>query len=53
MTPEAVVGRKLVPPNLQNTLIEEAQFKLGFVSGPLSTPAATLWENAWAAVRSS
>jgi spermidine/putrescine transport system substrate-binding protein len=53
MTPEAVVGRKLVPSNLQNTLIEEAQFKLGYVSGPLSTPAATLWENAWAAVRSS
>ena len=37
-------------PNLHNTLIEEAQFKTGYVSGPLSTPAATLWENAWAAV---
>jgi spermidine/putrescine transport system substrate-binding protein len=53
MTPEAVVQRKLVPANLQNTLIVEDQFKTGYVSGPLSTPAATLWENAWAAVRSS
>ncbi len=53
MTPEAVVQRKLVPPNLQNTLIVEDQFKTGYVSGPLSTPAATLWENAWAAVSSS
>jgi len=53
MTPGAVVSRKLVAPNLQNTLIEEAQFKQGYVSGPLSTEAASLWENAWAAVRSS
>ena len=53
MTPQAVVERKLVPANLQNTLIVENQFKTGYVSGPLSTPAATLWENAWAAVRSS
>jgi spermidine/putrescine transport system substrate-binding protein len=53
MTSEAVIGRKLVPPNLHSTLIEEAQFRNGLVSGPLSTQAATLWENAWAAVRSA
>jgi spermidine/putrescine transport system substrate-binding protein len=52
MTPAAVVKRGLVAPNLRNTLIEEAQFKTGLVSGPLSTNGATLWENAWARVRS-
>jgi spermidine/putrescine transport system substrate-binding protein len=52
MTPAAVVKRGLVAANLQNTLIEEAQFKTGLVSGPLSTNGATLWENAWAKVRS-
>jgi spermidine/putrescine transport system substrate-binding protein len=53
MTPEAVVHRRLVAPNLQNTLIEEAQFKNGYVQGPQSTQAQTLWENAWAAVQST
>jgi len=53
MTPAAVVKRRLVAPNLQNTLIEEAQFKNGLVQGPLSTRAQTLWENAWAAVQST
>jgi spermidine/putrescine transport system substrate-binding protein len=52
MTPAAVVKRGLVARNLQNTLIEEAQFKTGLVSGPLSTSGATLWEDAWARVRS-
>jgi spermidine/putrescine transport system substrate-binding protein len=53
MTSAAVIARKLVPPNLRNTLIAEEQFKNGYVSGPLSTQAASLWETAWAAVRSS
>jgi spermidine/putrescine transport system substrate-binding protein len=53
MSPETVVRRKLVAPNLQSTLIEEAQFKNGLVQGPLSTRAQTLWENAWAAVQST
>jgi hypothetical protein len=53
MTPQAVVKKGLVAPNLQNTLIEEAQFKAGYVQGPLSEAGQTLWENAWAAVQSS
>jgi hypothetical protein len=52
MTPEAVVKRQLVAKNLQNTLIEEDQFKQGFVQGPLSAQGASLWETAWAKVRS-
>ena len=49
-----MVGRKLVPPNLQNTMIDASpSSSCGFVSGPLSTPAARLWENAWAAVESA
>jgi spermidine/putrescine transport system substrate-binding protein len=52
MTPEAVVKRGLVAKNLQNTLIEEVQFKSGFVQGPLSSAGASLWETAWARVRS-
>lgn len=53
MTPQAVVKKGLVARNLQNTLIEEAQFKAGYVQGPLSEAGQTLWENAWAAVQSS
>jgi spermidine/putrescine transport system substrate-binding protein len=53
MTPEAVVKRGLVVPNLRNTLIEEEQFRNGYVQGPLSTAAETLWENAWAAIKST
>jgi spermidine/putrescine transport system substrate-binding protein len=53
MTPQAVVQKGLVAPNLQNTLIREAQFKNGYVQGPLSEAGQTLWENAWAAVQSS
>jgi spermidine/putrescine transport system substrate-binding protein len=53
MTPEAVVKRDLIAPNLKNTLIREAQFKQGLVQGPLSQAGETLWENAWAAVKSS
>jgi spermidine/putrescine transport system substrate-binding protein len=53
MTPEAVVKRGLIAPNLKNTLIREAQFKQGLVQGPLSQAGETLWENAWAAVKST
>jgi spermidine/putrescine transport system substrate-binding protein len=53
MTPEAVVKHGLIAPNLKNTLIFEDQFKHGYVQGPLSQQAETLWENAWAAVKSS
>ncbi len=37
MTPPAVVKQGLVPANLQTTLIEEDQFRQGYVQGPLST----------------
>ncbi len=53
MSPGAVVKKGLVAPNLQTTLIEEDQFKQGYVQGPLSTQGETLWENAWAAVKST
>ncbi len=53
MTPEAVVKQGLVTPNLRTTLIRESQFKNGLVQGPLSQQAEILWENAWAAVKSS
>lgn len=53
MTPAAVVKRQLVAPNLQTTLIAESQFRNGYVQGPLSTSAETLWSNAWAAVKST
>ncbi|MGI8715814.1 MAG: polyamine ABC transporter substrate-binding protein, partial [Solirubrobacteraceae bacterium] len=53
MTPQAVVKRGLVPANLRTTLIQENQFRNGYVQGPLSTQGETLWENAWAAVKST
>jgi spermidine/putrescine transport system substrate-binding protein len=53
MTPQAVVKRQLVARNLTTTLIAERQFNAGYVQGPLSTPGETLWENAWAAVKST
>ena len=53
MTPEALVKQNLVAPNLRNTIIREAQFKNGLVQGPLSQAGEVLWENAWAAVKSS
>ncbi len=53
MSPAAVVKKGLVAPNLQTTLIEERQFREGYVQGPLSTQGETLWENAWAAVKST
>jgi hypothetical protein len=48
-----VLKRQLVAPNLTTTLIQERQFNAGYVSGPLSTRGNTLWENAWAAVKST
>jgi spermidine/putrescine transport system substrate-binding protein len=53
MSPAAVVKSGLVAKNLQTTLIEEDQFRRGYVQGPLSTRGETLWENAWAAVKST
>ena len=53
MTPEAVIARGLVPPNLRSTLIRDQQFRNGLVQGPLSQYGAVLWQNAWAAVRSA
>ena len=53
MTPQEVVKRGLVASNLKNTLIMEPQFKNGLIQGPLTTAGQTLWENAWAAVKSS
>ena len=52
MTPAAVVKQGVVPSTLANTIIEESQFKHGYVQGPLSTAGEILWENAWAAVKS-
>ena len=34
-------------------MIREQQFKQGYVQGPLSQHGQVLWENAWAAVKSS
>ena len=53
MTPESLVKRQLIPPNLRTTIIRESQFKNGYVQGPLSQRGEVLWENAWAAVKSS
>ncbi len=53
MTPEAVVKKGYLPSNLNNTLIREAQFNNGYVQGTLSQTGQALWENAWAAVKSS
>ncbi len=53
MTPESLVKRQLIPPNLRTTIIRESQFKNGYVQGPLSQRGEILWENAWAAVKSS
>jgi spermidine/putrescine transport system substrate-binding protein len=53
MTPQAVVKKGYLAPNLNNTLIREDQFKNGYVQGTLSQQGQALWENAWAAVKSS
>jgi spermidine/putrescine transport system substrate-binding protein len=53
MTPASLVQRKLIAPNLQSTIIRAPQFQQGYVQGPLSQDGQVLWENAWAAVKSS
>ena len=53
MTPESLIQRGLIPPNLRSTIIREPQFKNGLVQGPLSDQGEVLWENAWAAVKSA
>ncbi len=53
MTPESLVQRGYIPPNLETTIIRAPQFNQGFVQGPLSQDGEVLWENAWAAVKSS
>jgi spermidine/putrescine transport system substrate-binding protein len=53
MTPESLVSKGAIVPNLKSTIIREAQFRNGLVQGPLSQQGEVLWENAWAAVKSS
>jgi spermidine/putrescine transport system substrate-binding protein len=53
MTPEALVSGGVIAPNLKSTIIRETQFKNGLVQGPLSQDGEVLWENAWAAVKST
>jgi spermidine/putrescine transport system substrate-binding protein len=53
MTPESLVKRQLIAPNLRTTIIRESQFKNGYVQGPLSQNGEVMWQNAWAAVKSS
>jgi spermidine/putrescine transport system substrate-binding protein len=53
MTPESLVQRGLVAPNLRNTIIREPQFKNGLVQGPLSQQGVVEGANAWAAVKSA
>jgi spermidine/putrescine transport system substrate-binding protein len=53
MTPESLVSGGVIAPNLKNTIIREPQFKNGLVQGPLSQEGEVLWENAWAAVKST
>jgi spermidine/putrescine transport system substrate-binding protein len=53
MTPEALVSGGVIVPNLKSTIIREDQFKNGLVQGPLSQAGEVLWENAWAAVKST
>ena len=43
----------IIAPNLKSTIIREPQFKNGLVQGPLSQQGEVLWENAWAAVKST
>src|SRR2546423_1378919 len=53
MTPESLVKRGLIPPNLRTVIIRENQFRRGWVQGPLSQKGEALWQNAWAAVKSA
>jgi spermidine/putrescine transport system substrate-binding protein len=51
MTPEALVSKGMVAPNLQSTIVHEAEFKQGLVQGPLSQKGEILWQNAWSGVK--
>jgi spermidine/putrescine transport system substrate-binding protein len=53
MTPEALVSRGVIIPNLKSTIIREGQFRNGLVQGPLSQQGEVLWQNMWAAVKSA
>jgi spermidine/putrescine transport system substrate-binding protein len=53
MTPESLIQKGYIVPNLDTTIIRESQFKNGLVQGPLSDRGEVLWENAWAAVKSA
>lgn len=53
MTPESLVSKGVIAPNLKSTIIRESQFKNGLVQGPLSQQGEVLWENMWAAVKSA
>lgn len=53
MTPELILERDLVPPNLRSTIIRQSQFEKGFVHGPLSQDGSLAWQEAWAAVKSA
>jgi spermidine/putrescine transport system substrate-binding protein len=53
MTPESLISRSLIPPNLRTTIVRETQFKNGLVQGPLSQTSEVMWQNAWAAVKSA
>jgi spermidine/putrescine transport system substrate-binding protein len=53
MTPESLIQKGYIVPNLDTTIIRESQFKNGLVQGPLSEGGEVLWENAWAAVKSA
>ncbi len=53
MTPDSLISRGLIPPNLRSTIVEEARFKKGLVQGPLSQAGEVLWQTNWAAVKSA
>lgn len=52
LTPEAIVARGLVPPNLKSTLVRANQFAGGYIEAPLTRAEQVLWQNEWAAVKS-
>jgi spermidine/putrescine transport system substrate-binding protein len=53
MTPESLVSKGVIVPNLKSTIVRESQFRHGLVQGPLSQEGEVLWENMWAAVKSA
>jgi spermidine/putrescine transport system substrate-binding protein len=53
MTPEVMVQKGLVPPNLKSAIIYRNEFDHGYPEAPLSENAQVLWQNAWAAIKSA